>query len=412
MTNSSAPKIDSPPKPTRVNCVDAMRGLALIGMVLCHYPIFLSSGENGDRALYFLANHLLGDFPASWFVFLVGVSVVLSSQSRRLSVHDARRFMTRGVVLFGYGLLFLFLVQGPENLWVWDILTFIGAAIIVLGLCRPLPSWLILMVVAVVFLISPQVRSLTPLAPFYGGEFLPVDWISDYFPNVMFDPAADYESTGQPLDILIGFLYGGQFPILPWITFPLVGLVMGRRLVGGFMAQDTPILLFLGIAFTVVGLGKAVWQANHPPYNVVSGYFSPLSFYPLSFSMNLLLLGILLLVFIALWHLYDQRSVQSRVLQGALVYLRQLSRYSLTIYITHFALFFIPLRIIHALTGQDYLHELMSTGLALISAMVLMALYYPVLVQWDKVQGKFSFEWFLNATVKLLMGKSLPKQAT
>ncbi|MDG2992179.1 DUF1624 domain-containing protein [Candidatus Synechococcus calcipolaris G9] len=412
MAHSPESQVKDAKSSQRVNCVDVMRGLALLGMVLCHYPIFLSSGEEGDRALYFVSNHLLGDFPASWFVFLVGVSVVLSSQKREISVYDVRRYLTRGGVLFAYGLLFLFLVQGPENLWIWDILTFIAAATIVLGFCRPLPSWAIIALAAVIWLVTPQVRSLTPIAPFYGGEFLPVDWISDYFPNVLFDPASDYEPTGKAVDIFVGFLYGAQFPLFPWITFPLVGLVVGRRLVGGFMAKDTPMLLGLGTLFAVAGLGKAFWAANNPPHDVVGGYLTPLSFYPLSFSMNTLLLGIILLVFTGLWHLYDSRPLESKFLRGSLAYLRQLSRYSLTIYISHFALFFIPLRLIDYFTGNDYLYDLMSTGLALGLAIVLMALYYPVLVQWDKIKGKFSFEWFLASTVALLMGKPMQKTAS
>ena len=44
----------------RVDSVDVLRGLALIGMVLCHYPIFLSNGAGADGMAYFLANHLLG----------------------------------------------------------------------------------------------------------------------------------------------------------------------------------------------------------------------------------------------------------------------------------------------------------------------------------------------------------------
>ena len=67
----------------RVDSVDVLRALALIGMVICHYPIFLSSGAGSDAMLYFFSNHLLGgDCGASWFVFLVGLSQVLSIKKR------------------------------------------------------------------------------------------------------------------------------------------------------------------------------------------------------------------------------------------------------------------------------------------------------------------------------------------
>ena len=123
----------------RLDSVDVMRALALIGMVICHYPIFLSRGDGADAMLYFLTNHLLGgDFAASWFVFLVGVSQVLSAQKQRAGQPaNASLAIIRGAVIFAIGLLFLLIVQGSEELWDWDILTFIGAMTIALLYCRP-----------------------------------------------------------------------------------------------------------------------------------------------------------------------------------------------------------------------------------------------------------------------------------
>lgn len=380
-----------------------MRAIALIGMVLCHYPIYLSSPEEGQRALYFVSNHVLGDFPASWFVFLVGVSMVLSNHNRQIPRHDFRRQLVRGGVLFIYGLLFLFLIQGADNLWIWDILTFIAAATIVLGWCRSLPSWAIAILSLGVLFITPWLRSLTPLSTFYGGGFEPVDWITDYFPNLIFDPLTEYQPTGHPRDIILGFLYGAEFPFLPWIIFPLIGLIVGRRLVANKIKKDAPILLFLGTFLTIFGLGNAKLGANLPPIDVSTELITPLSFYPLSTSMNLMLLGIIMLVFTSLWYLYDYQPLRSRFLQGSMAYFRQISKYSLTIYITHFCLFFIPLRFTHFVTGDNYLYALFSTRTALITAAILMVVYYPILVQWDKIGGKYSFEWFLNQTVKLIL---------
>ena len=46
--------------------------------------------------------------------------------------------LIRGAAIFVMGLLFLLLVQGYEELWVWDILTFIGVATVVLLFCSRL----------------------------------------------------------------------------------------------------------------------------------------------------------------------------------------------------------------------------------------------------------------------------------
>jgi uncharacterized membrane protein len=137
----------------RNDSVDVLRALALIGMVICHYPIFLSSGAGTDAMLYFFSNHLLGgDCGASWFVFLVGLCQVLSFRKRdTVQQKDISRVIIRGVAIFVIGLLFLLVIQGYEQLWDWDILTFIGATTIILLPCRKTPSWMLLLFCSVVF---------------------------------------------------------------------------------------------------------------------------------------------------------------------------------------------------------------------------------------------------------------------
>jgi hypothetical protein len=84
-----------------------------------------------------------------------------------------------------------------------------------------------------------------------------------------------------------------------------------------------------------------------------------------------------------------------------LIYCRQISKYSLTIYISHFALFFIPLRIVKSATGTYYLQDLVSTPTAFALAVFLLILYYPLLKLWDKAGGKYSFEWLLARLLSL-----------
>ena len=90
----------------RVDSVDVLRAIALMGMIICHYPIFLSSGEGSDVMLYFFANHLLGgDCGASWFVFLVGLSQVLSLKKMETAQDkNVSRVVIRGIAIFVIGL--------------------------------------------------------------------------------------------------------------------------------------------------------------------------------------------------------------------------------------------------------------------------------------------------------------------
>ncbi|HUH64934.1 MAG TPA: heparan-alpha-glucosaminide N-acetyltransferase domain-containing protein [Syntrophales bacterium] len=381
----------------RVDSVDVLRGLALIAMVICHYPIFLSSGEGADAALHFLSNHLLGgDFGASWFVFLVGLSQVLSARKRTgQQGPDAGRVVTRGAAIFIIGLLFLLVVQGYEELWDWDILTFIGAATILLLPCRGTPSWkLILFCIAVLF-VTPWLRSFVDLAPFYGGGFENAKWISDYIPNFVFDPIRDYESGSTVFHVVLGFFLIGQFPLLPWIVFPVAGFVIGRRLTENRLASDAPLIVIIGFMLISMGLFTAYAGSIRPGFSVPNDYLVPLSFYPSSFSMVIFILGVVLVLYTALWRIYDVNRDEMSAPGIFLKYCRQLSKYSLTIYVTHFAFFFIPLRIVRLFTGTYYLRDLMSTSVAFGLAVILLLAYYPVLKLWDRVDGKYSFEWLL-----------------
>ncbi len=381
----------------RIDSVDVLRALALIGMVICHYPIFLSSGEGTDAMLYFLTNHLLGgDCGASWFVFLVGLSQVLSIKKRETAQDkNVSRVIIRGTAIFVVGLLFLLVIQGYEELWDWDILTFIGATTIILLLCRKAPSWVLLLFCLVVFFITPWLRSFIDIAPFYGGKFESVKWISDIVPNFIFDPAKDYEGGKTVLDNIIGFFLTGQFPLLPWIIFPLIGFVVGRRMTQNLLAADSPFILIIGMMFTFMGLFTAYAGSIKSGFSVANDYITPLSFYPISFSMIMFLVGVVLMLFISLWRIYDANPDNTKNPGMFLTYCRLISKYSLTIYISHFALFFIPLRIIQVTTGTYYLRDVVSTPAAFALAVLLLILYYPLLKQWNKAGGKYSFEWLL-----------------
>ena len=393
----------------RVDSVDVLRALALIGMVICHYPIFLSSGEGRDAMLYFFSNHLLGgDCAASWFVFLVGLSQVLSIKKRDTAQDkNVSRVIIRGMAIFVIGLLFLLVIQGYEELWDWDILTFIGATTIILLLCRKAPSWGLILFCSVVFFITPWLRSFIDIAPFYGGKFESVKWISDFIPNFIFDPVKDYDGGKTVLDNVIGFFLIGQFPLLPWIIFPVTGFVIGRRMTQNLLAADSPFILMIGMMFTFMGLFTAYAGSIKSGFSVANDYITPLSFYPISFSLIMFLVGVVLILFIFLWHIYDANPDNTKPPGMFLIYCRQISKYSLTIYVSHFALFFIPLRIIKLTTGTYYLRDLVSTPVAFALAVILMILYYPLLKLWDKAGGKYSFEWLL---ARLLLSMHRPEE--
>lgn len=255
---------------------------------------------------------------------------------------NTSRVVIRGLAIFVIGLLFLLIIQGYEELWDWDILTFIGAMTIILLLCRKAPSWGLLLVCSIVLFMTPWLRSFIDLAPFYGGKFESVRWISDIIPNFIFDPAKDYQGGTTVLDNVLGFFLIGQFPLLPWIIFPLIGFVVGRRMTQNLLAADSPFILIIGMMFTFMGLFTAYAGSLKSEFSTANDYITPLSFYPNSFSMIMFLIGVVLILFISLWRIYDANPDNTKKPGMFLSYCRQISKYSLTIYISHFALFFYP----------------------------------------------------------------------
>ncbi|MBI5520923.1 MAG: DUF1624 domain-containing protein [Desulfovibrio sp.] len=381
----------------RRDSIDVLRGLALVAMVLCHYPIFLSSGAGQDAMLFFLSNHLLGgDFGASWFVFLVGLCQALSSMKADApGSGSTRRTIVRGAAIFVIGLLFLYFLQGYEELWDWDILTFIGATTILLIPVRRMPNWSVLLACAAIFFMTPWLRSFVDLAPLYGGGFESVEWFSNHFPNLLFDPRQDYQGAHSFLGNVLGFVLIGQFPLFPWLAYPLVGFVVGRKMVQNQLASDAPFILLLGLSFTFLGLFAATAGSQRAVISVPNDYITPLSFYPLSFSMCWFLLGVVLMLFIGLWRRYDATPQDTEKVSVFLAYTRLMSKYSLTVYISHFALFLIPFRIVKFATGTDLHKNLVSTPTAFAMGIALLLLYTPVLRRWDAAGGKFSCEWLL-----------------
>ena len=222
-----------------------------------------------------------------------------------------------------------------------------------------------------IVLASPWLRSYVDLKPLYGGGFEPIDWVSQFLPNFIYDPIEDYHGAQALLPNVLGFFLIGQFPLLPWLVFPLIGFVLGKRVVEGRFAEDVPFLVIIGLMFSFFGVLTAYAGSLRTILSVESDYIVPLSFYPLSFSMNMLLIGVVLLLYVLLWYVYDARAaIPARSGGLFLAYCRQISKYSLTIYITHFALFFIPLRVVEAVTGVNYLKNLMDTPSALLCSAV------------------------------------------
>jgi uncharacterized membrane protein len=220
----------------RYPSIDILRTIAIALMVQVHFLENLSGAIGVGPTGY----------AAPLFTFLSGVSYRLwvnSQEARGRKDADISKItIRRGLFLFGTGFLFNVLVWLPEDTFNWDILTFIGTAMLLLNVVRKMPTPIPLLICLLVFGLSPLFR---------GVSDYPAYWINGYF-----------ECDLNLSEVTLGFLVNGFFPIFPWIIFPVAGFTVASWIFPG--SEQTPQTLsrltiaglcLLGVALLIVAAG-------------------------------------------------------------------------------------------------------------------------------------------------------------
>lgn len=381
----------------RVRSVDILRGFSLMAMVLIHFVIYFGDEGAMHTWPYFILNDVLANFGAAGFLTMTGISQVLSA-ARRPDADAAflfRKAAVRAIYIFVVGLLMLALTWGPKHLWQWDILTLIGFATLILYFCRYLPSWLILLASVGVAVATPWLRSQIDPAAVWGAGFSPTPLISDYVPGVFVMLQGEIPIVWRWDSILRGFLLAGEFPVFPWISFPLMGCVLGRRIVARRLQRDLLFLAPMGFFLFLLGLAGAWFSRNRADVSVVTGYLVPLSFYPDSFTLWVCQVGVMLAVFSGLYAWHDLRPhAETRNSLPVTLYNRT-SRFSLTFYFLHYLLIGWVLALVDAFTGEYRIFDLMGIRGSIFAGVTAVIVLEVLLKFWEAKGGSCSLEWFL-----------------
>lgn len=175
--------------------IDALRGLALVGMIVFHFFFdldYLGMLENDMWSGAWLLLARAGQF---LFLGLVGFSVAISSRGVRGQV-------VRGARIFAFGMLVSFatLIFAGDAFVKFGVLHFIGVAVVIASFFKGRLR-AALCVAAASFILGEYFKTLL-----VGVGFL--------FP---------FGLVGS------GFYSLDYFPIFPWISVVLVGLVLGER---------------------------------------------------------------------------------------------------------------------------------------------------------------------------------------
>jgi uncharacterized membrane protein len=375
---------------TRFLSIDIVRATAILLMIQVHFMQNLAA-YTGPWIWLYDVSVVLGSFAAPMFTFLVGLSLYLWEHKRKYekwSESDIKKYwLRRGFFIFIFGLLFIFAIWTPNQLFVWDILTLIGASTLLIFLLRKAPIWGKVGIAFAILLASPPLREATNYSMHWSREFFSVLNAGGIFYH--------YNLTFK--DIFLGFFLQGYFPLLPWFVFPLLGYATGE-----WFFNERNRCKVEGWGLGIIGVilialsGIGTLGSHHIPEDL-TWYVSHLSFYPATTTFVIGMLGFTLVFIWILYRLFDMRNKAPR---GPVYdFFSRYSRYSLSTYTIHLAVIMWSVYIAGWLIMDDmwyYYENSFSPPMALALALLFIVAFYFVLILWDRKHGKYSFEWMLR----------------
>jgi uncharacterized membrane protein len=273
----------------RLPSVDALRGLAVAGMLIIHQSEWWLT-PTARRTGLFATLYFLSKLVAPIFLTLVGVALVLRFKGRPSHWSDLEPVLLRGLKILALGYVFNLAVWAPvwglEEVANWDVLQLIGLSIIVCGLLLRTPWWARLVLALVVAWLS------TTLTLRHLG-FLPT----------------------YLADVVHGRTPPTYFPIVPWIAYVLGGTVLGEAYLkacpeqsrmarpAGRLSRLAALMAALGAGLLVVGAMGRPWVARFNLDELWLAEFSHPHPAQLAFAS-----GAVLLLFAGLQALYARRE--------------------------------------------------------------------------------------------------------
>ena len=192
----------------RIIGYDLARALALFGMVIVNFKMVMGTAENGPPWLIGLTGLLEGRAAAT-FVLLAGIGIsLLSGQARRSKIPNAtvpirNILLKRAFFLFVVGFLY-------TPVWPADILHFYGVYIAVAAL-----------------LLTSSIRKLSILSFLLIVGFVVLFFAFDYEQGWDWK-TLEYADFWTPLGMIRNLFFNGFHPTIPWLSFLLIGMIIGR----------------------------------------------------------------------------------------------------------------------------------------------------------------------------------------
>ena len=355
----------------RIRSVDLVRTTAIAIMVVVHFVENLSG-----------VVPKISGFGAPLFTLLSGLSyrLWLDGQLAR-GASDALirvRTIRRGLFLIGAGILFNVLVWMPQDVFNWDVLTFIGFGYLMLEWARRMSLLVCTWACAVLLAISPAARVAVDYASF---------WTAGYF---------EHDATLS--DVLSGLLVSGYFPLLPWLCYPLLGFLVASVLFSHDRTSRREIswcaklgALLLAASLTALAL-ESLWPALLE--GLGGRWLGGWTNYPATPEFVSGTLGIALLFFAAAYRWLDSPDAQAW--PRLELWIGRYSRHAFTLYVLHHIVHLWPLWGLAAARGEEttqYWQRALSPWPALALAVVFLALTAPLLDWMERRRVRGVEDW-------------------
>jgi uncharacterized membrane protein len=340
-------------------------------MVEQHLGVWLWEGPAPGKTAFdypaLVLFNALGGGAAPTFIVLAGVGASL--MVRRRAAPDLT-LLLRGLTVLGFGYLLSFLTPSWFTWRSWFVLHLMGFGIASTPLWRRASTPVLLTVAAATLIATPWVQH----------------WLET--PTQLSNPRMAGWADGETVDAVV--VAGGhvrlalaesQFPLLPWFSLFLFGLVSGR-----FIADDRPGTLSTLAAITVAGgAALTILGVSWPdaPELLERGLRFNVPFFPASPAQALLLAGLVLVVVRGTLAFEQRHPLHER---GFLV---TLGRASLSLLLVHVVMF-------RELTRPLDLWQTLSPGLALIIMLAFVALAGLAARSWQRIDYRGGAEWWLR----------------
>ncbi|MFI5278978.1 MAG: heparan-alpha-glucosaminide N-acetyltransferase domain-containing protein [Gemmatimonadales bacterium] len=299
----------------RYVALDLARGLAVVGMIYMHLVPTEGSASFAGHA-WTAAARLLEGKSAALFCLLAGMAWQIQAERSSGSPYYRGYVLRRALALALAGAVFHALV------WPTEIL-------LPLALMMVLALWVRRAGPRATAALAVLLVAFAPLVPALLNGRIAADWGPDGTP--LADSAPGWATVRY-------FLLDGSYPVVPWMAFPLVGMLM----LGGGLPQLARARRWFWIALAVA-IPAQIWVRWAGGHEDSLGELAPFllgTWVPTSVPFVLVAGGTAAAVVAGLVWLYRARKLLTFVLPLAMF-----GRASLTHYILHICVVIVPLRL-------------------------------------------------------------------